>query len=75
MGNDFLSAADSNILQYVHEKAGQESSTIMAVTNFASQFSSMKCFAEHIALIPLEMDKKKGTVKEYKRYTSFGDKQ
>ena len=58
MGNDFLTAVDSKFLQYVHEKAGQESSTIKAVTNFASQFSSMKCFVEHIALIPLEIDKK-----------------
>ena len=64
MGNDFLSAADSNILQCVHEKAGQESSTIMAVTNFASQFCSMKCFVEHIALIPLEMDNKKNPEKK-----------
>ena len=58
VGNDFLSAADSTFLQYVREKAGQQSCTIMAVTNFASQFSSMKCFVEQIALIPPEIDKK-----------------
>ena len=58
MGNDFLTPVHSNFLQYVHEKAGHESSTIMAVINFACQFKSMESFVEQIASIPPEFDRK-----------------
>lgn len=42
MGNDFLTPVHSNFLQYVDEKAGHESSTIMAIIKFACRFKSMK---------------------------------
>ena len=52
IGNDFLTPVPSNFLQYVQKKAGHESSTIMAIIKFASQFESMESFVEQIASIP-----------------------